>query len=170
MRRIGLVAILTTLALLVAGCGDDDEGTVAQESDSPGEPESTEEESASPVVELQETPLGEILVDAEGRTLYVFTNDSPGESTCAEACADLWPPVEAPSELAAGEGVDEALVGTITRSDGASQLTYADAPLYRYSKDEAPGDTNGQNVGGVWFVVGADGKPITAPAASGASY
>ncbi|MPV38081.1 COG4315 family predicted lipoprotein [Georgenia subflava] len=109
-------------------------------------------------LELAETDLGQILVDGEGMTLYLFTNDSPGTSVCEGDCLVAWPPLE--GEVGAGEGVDQALVGTIERSDGSIQASYNDWPLYYWQNDTAPGDTTGQGVNEVWYVIGADGEAI----------
>jgi predicted lipoprotein with Yx(FWY)xxD motif len=111
---------------------------------------------------LADTDLGEILVDGAGMTLYMFTNDSPDTSVCEGDCLVAWPPLE--GEPTAGTGVDEALLGSIERGDGTTQATYNHWPLYYWQNDTAPGDTTGQNVNEVWFVLGADGEPImTAP-------
>lgn len=96
--------------------------------------------------------LGTFLVDAKGMTLYLYTKDSPGVSVCKDACLDAWPPLLANGEPQAGEGVTGSL-GTITRDDGSVQVTYNDLPLYYYITDVNPGDTTGQGVGGVWYVV-----------------
>lgn len=96
--------------------------------------------------------LGTFLVDEKGMTLYLFTKDSPGVSNCKEACLDAWPPLLTEGEPLAGEGVTGKL-GTITRDDGTVQVTYDDMPLYYYVSDVEPGDTTGQGVGGVWYVV-----------------
>jgi len=111
-----------------------------------------------------DTDLGTILVDAEGFTLYVFTNDTGGESSCDESCAATWPPVPGDSEI--GSDLDAAMFGTTTRGDGSEQLTVNDMPLYRYAPDSAPGDTNGQGVGGVWFVVDTSGAMVEGPEAN----
>lgn len=112
-----------------------------------------------------ETELGTILVDPEGFTLYIFTNDTGGESTCNEGCIENWPAV--PGDTTIGSDLDASLFGTTTRADGSEQLTVNEMPLYRYAPDAAPGDTNGQGVGGVWFVVDTEGNIIeTAPEAS----
>lgn len=111
-----------------------------------------------------ETDLGTILVDPEGFTLYIFTNDTEGESTCNEGCIENWPAV--PGDTAIGSDLDAAMFGTTTRADGTEQLTVNGMPLYRYTPDGAPGDVNGQGVGGVWFVVGTDGNMIEGPEAS----
>jgi predicted lipoprotein with Yx(FWY)xxD motif len=96
--------------------------------------------------------VGAFLTDAKGMTLYLFTPDTkPGESACTDQCAENWPPLEASDAMALPEGVPGEL-GTIERSDGATQVTYNDIPLYYFSKDQAPGDVNGQGAGGVWFV------------------
>jgi predicted lipoprotein with Yx(FWY)xxD motif len=99
--------------------------------------------------------LGDFLVNYEGLTLYLFTNDEPGVSNCAEECAENWPPftVQATDPLVAGNGVMGEL-GTIERADnGRFQVTYNGMPLYFWNEDAAPGDTNGQGLGDVWFVV-----------------
>lgn len=97
--------------------------------------------------------LGNYLVASNGMTLYYFTKDAPGVSNCSGACAVNWPPYTgSTSDVLAGDGI-AGTVSTITRADGTTQLTYNGAPLYFWSKDAKPGDTTGQNIGGVWFVV-----------------
>ncbi|MFD1515462.1 hypothetical protein [Halomarina rubra] len=102
---------------------------------------------------------GEFLADAEGMALYLFTNDEGGESTCYDGCAETWPPLTVEGEPSAGEGVDADL-GTTERRDGAMQVTAGGVPLYYYAPDESPGDTTGQGVGGVWFLLAPDGAAI----------
>jgi predicted lipoprotein with Yx(FWY)xxD motif len=96
---------------------------------------------------------GSYLVGPTGHALYVFTQDSAGTSNCSGDCASAWPPlvVEPGETSTAGEGVTGTLA-TIERSDGSVQVTYDDAPLYYFASDEAPADTNGEGVGGVWFL------------------
>lgn len=85
--------------------------------------------------------FGEILIDAEGFTLYSFGLDRDGVSICYEHCAHTWPPDLVEGDPVAGEGVDPALLGTTVRDDDTRQLTYNALPLYRCSSDTAPGDT-----------------------------
>jgi predicted lipoprotein with Yx(FWY)xxD motif len=108
-----------------------------------------------------ESDLGTILVDGEGRTLYLFTNDSPGVSNCEGGCLAAWPPLLGEPE--AGTGADGALLGTLVRDDGTTQVTYNDWPLYYWAQDAAPGETTGQGVNDVWWVVSPEGEPIGAP-------
>lgn len=107
---------------------------------------------------VAETSVGEHLVDAEGNTLYLFLPDEQGDSTCYNACASTWPPLAGPID--AGDGVDADLIGTTTRDDGTEQVTYNGWPLYYYAPDSEPGDTNGQGVNDVWFVIDAAGESI----------
>lgn len=152
MRRF--LALIAACALLLAACGDDGD-----------EPEAGGDDQQEPVaaaIEVASSSLGEILVDPGGMTLYMFVPDQQqeGEPTCYDECADTWPPLEDAGELAAGEGLDQSLLGTVERTDHTTQVTYNDLPLYRFSGDEAAGDTNGQGLNDVWWVVSADGDPV----------
>jgi predicted lipoprotein with Yx(FWY)xxD motif len=109
--------------------------------------------------------FGTVLVGANGNTLYAFTKDVDGVSTCFDACAAAWPAVTVTEGFAPPAGVDPALVTTVDRPDGTKQLKIGKWPLYFYAGDGAPGETNGQGVGGVWFVEGADGALIKGDAA-----
>jgi predicted lipoprotein with Yx(FWY)xxD motif len=113
-------------------------------------------------VQVAETGLGPIMVGPEGMTLYMFANDGPGESACYDSCATTWPPFLVEDGAVAGEGVDPSLLGTTERTNGDLQLTYNGMPLYYYAPDSAPGDTNGQGIGGVWYVVNPAGEAVTA--------
>ncbi|MFJ2022206.1 SCO0930 family lipoprotein [Streptomyces sp. NPDC087897] len=113
--------------------------------------------------------LGRVLTDSEGFTLYRFDRDraNPPEATCEDACVETWPVVAADDATAAA-GTDAALLGEVTRADGTSQLTVGGWPMYRYAKDTAPGQINGQGVGGTWFAAAPDGKKAARNADSAA--
>jgi predicted lipoprotein with Yx(FWY)xxD motif len=104
-------------------------------------------------VQVATGSVGTYLTAVGGMTLYVFKNDSAGKSTCSGQCASNWPPFEVSpgNTVTAGTGVSGKL-GTITRDDGTTQVTYNDAPLYYFAADKAAGDTTGQGIGNVWFV------------------
>lgn len=108
----------------------------------------------------QNDELGEFLVDAEGMTLYMFTKDTENVSNCYDDCATAWPPVLTEGEPTVGEGLDAALVSTTERTDGTVQVTYGGWPLYLWVQDAAPGDTTGQDVGEVWYVVSPAGEIV----------
>jgi predicted lipoprotein with Yx(FWY)xxD motif len=116
----------------------------------------------------EDAKLGKILVDAKGMTLYVFDKDEKDKSNCTGNCLINWPALtvkDEKEELTAGEGVTGKL-GVIERDDGTYQVTIDGMPLYYYAKDAKAGDTTGQGVGDVWWVVGADGAKITTMAAA----
>ncbi|CAN5132218.1 lipoprotein [soil metagenome] len=125
--------------------------------------------AAAATVEVADTSLGSVLADADGRTLYVFDNDTDGESSCYDDCATNWPPLVTQGDPAAGEGADGGLLGTTERTDGTTQVTYGGLPLYYFAADQAAGDVNGQAVGEVWWVVSPEGEPITGTASDTAS-
>jgi predicted lipoprotein with Yx(FWY)xxD motif len=113
--------------------------------------------------------LGNILTDSQGKTLYVFLRDTPNASSaCYNRCATTWPPLLiTEGNPIAGEGVNGNLLGVLERTDGSRQVLYNGWPLYYYATDANPGDTNGQGVGSVWFVLNldAEGTPAPLPAA-----
>lgn len=115
-------------------------------------------EATSAAISVANGPLGDILVDADGSTLYLFIPDGQGESTCYDQCETNWPPLT--GEISAGDGLDAALLGSSTRTDGSEQVTYNGWPLYYFAGDAAPGDTNGQGINDIWFVVSPAGEAI----------
>jgi predicted lipoprotein with Yx(FWY)xxD motif len=104
--------------------------------------------------------LGKILVGDKGMTLYMFTIDDPGQSNCDAECLAKWPPLLTQGNPTLGEGVDASLVGSATLPDGSKIVTYNKMPLYYWVKDTKPGDTTGQGVGEVWYVVSPLGKVV----------
>lgn len=115
--------------------------------------------ASGPIVDLGSTDLGDVLVDANGLSLYGFTNDVDGLPTCDDACADAWPPIIVESaELP--EGLDPEIYSVVERNDGSFQLKAGIWPLYLFAGDAAPGDSNGQGSGDVWFLVTPDGGLI----------
>jgi predicted lipoprotein with Yx(FWY)xxD motif len=145
MRRTRLTAlagVAAALGLALAGC----DGTGLTAGSAP----------TTKLAAARSGSLGLVVTDAEGRTLYRFDEDDtePPKSNCAGDCATQWPAalVFDRREVAL-EGVDQRLVGTVTRADGSIQLTLAGSPLYRFAGDTRPGETLGQGVGGTWFAV-----------------
>jgi predicted lipoprotein with Yx(FWY)xxD motif len=106
----------------------------------------------STVMVAEDPELGEFLTDAEGMTLYLFTNDTEGASTCEGDCLVNWPAFVAEEPLTLPEGVPGELT-LIERPDGSPQVAYNGMPLYYYIDDVAPGDVTGQGKGEVWYVV-----------------
>lgn len=121
---------------------------------------SSSSSAAAVTVNVAETSLGKVLVDAKGMTLYMFTKDANGESACYDQCAQNWPPLIVADKASAGTGADATLLGTTKRKDGSLQVTYKSMPLYYFAKDKAAGDVMGQGVGSVWYVLGASGDVI----------
>lgn len=155
LRRAAMLAVFP---LLLAACSGGD-GANDEGSNGPTAGTITEPAQDATVV-VQDSDLGQIVVDAEGRTLYVLFADKNGKSTCYDDCEATWPPLTVDGEPS-GDGVDAELLGTTERDDGTSQVTLNDQPLYYFASDEAPGDMNGQGIGDVWYVVSADGEAIT---------
>lgn len=171
-RSPRVLGALLTLALLAA-CGDDgeEEATTATSAaptesqsggayDAPDATDTTAAGEEQAAVEVIESDLGQILA-SDGRTLYLFMPDDAGAPTCYDDCAAAWPPLLAAGEVVVGETLDGTLFGTVPRDDGGEQVTVDGWPLYFFANDAAPGDHNGQGVGGVWFVVGPDGVPLS---------
>jgi predicted lipoprotein with Yx(FWY)xxD motif len=117
---------------------------------------------------ISKSSLGTIVVDSKGMTAYTFDEDSPGSGTsaCTGECADEWSAITASSDTPKVDGVT-GRVGTITGTDGAKQVTLEGMPLYTYHHDSDVGDTEGQGVDKVWWVVSPAGERITITADTG---
>jgi predicted lipoprotein with Yx(FWY)xxD motif len=114
---------------------------------------------AGATVAVAESSLGEILVDGDGMTLYMFAPDNAGPSTCTDQCLEAWPALPGPAT--AGAGVDATLLATAARpDDGSAQATCNGWPLYHFVQDGAPGDVNGQGANDVWYVLDATCTPV----------
>jgi predicted lipoprotein with Yx(FWY)xxD motif len=112
-------------------------------------------------VDIGKTSLGSVLVGGTGRTLYLWEADRGDKSTCDTACASAWPPLTTHGNPSAGHAVVASKLGTTRRSDGALQVTYNRHPLYYFSGDTGPGQTNGQGslgFGAKWEVITAAGN------------
>ena len=167
--RAGALAIASSLFVLLAACSAGGAGSVAptavpttNPTANPTDSPTTAPSEPAPsglVIQVADSTLGQILSDGDGNTVYLFTPDSANTSTCATGCIDTWPPVSPAdgASVSAGDGVT-ATLGTITRDDGTVQVTVNELPIYYFAGDTAAGQTNGQNVGGKWYVVGADGS------------
>ncbi len=162
-RRMTLLAapLVLVVALAIAGCGGGNDNVKASAPAASATPANSTGGSAT--IGVRTGDIGTFLVDSQGRTLYLFEKDKGSMSSCSGACASSWPPAPTKGRPKAGSGVDSALLGTTTRSDGVTQVTYAGHPLYRYAGDTAPGDTNGEGLndfGGGWDVVAPSGQKI----------
>jgi predicted lipoprotein with Yx(FWY)xxD motif len=119
--------------------------------------------TASSALAVRRTQLGRTLVDARGRTLYLFEADRPNLSNCSNACLSVWPALTTQHRPGARGGAVASKIGTIPARGGKRQVTYAGRPLYYYVGDRKPGDTNGQGLnqfGAKWYVLSPAGKKI----------
>jgi predicted lipoprotein with Yx(FWY)xxD motif len=166
-------AVIPLTALAVAACGGG--GTAATAAPAPTPAKTAPTPTKTTAVRVASSSLGSILVDSQGRTLYLFKADSAIKSACAGACATAWPPLLANGKPTVGAGLSASKLGTITRSGGQRQVTYNGHPLYTFVMDTKPGDTTGQGVvafGASWFAVSPAGnqistaKPAPKPAAT----
>ena len=177
MRTRTLAAPLLGLTLVLAACSSSGGGAAATAapsaapaseapaSEAPSESAAAESPSESaaaggPSVNLGDTSLGSVLVDGDGKTLYIFTADTGGKSVCNGECAAAWPPLLGDAAPTLGTGLTATDFTTITRDDGATQIAFFGMPLYYFAADAAAGDVKGQALNDKWYVIGADGAPI----------
>ena len=159
-------AAVPLAAVVLAGCGGASTGSAASPTTANGRP--------ATVGIANDANLGKILVDSQGRTLYLFQKDDGTKSACYGACATAWPPLRANGKPTIGDGASASLVATTARSDGKPQVTYGGHPLYLYQGDQKPGDANGQGLtafGGGWFTLSPAGNQVAAKSSgSGGGY
>jgi predicted lipoprotein with Yx(FWY)xxD motif len=169
MRRTSLMAVI---AVALAGCG-----SAAQKPTASATTTSSATTTATaaakvvkhkphrpPTVRVVHTAYGRALADTRGFALYLFTHDRSPRSTCYDNCAAAWPPyIVRRRPLTAGRGTHSSQLGSVRRSDGRLQVTYAGHPLYYYVGDKKPGQVLCQAVtefGGTWYVVAPNGHAI----------
>ena len=157
-----LVAAVALAGLLVAGCGSSDSSSSTTAATAATTTAASTSGGGAATIDVADNPdLGKILTDADGNTVYLFEKDENGMSNCSGGCAAEWPPVTTSGSAKAGSGADDSLLGTVKRDDGSEQVTYDDHPLYTYSGDTKPGDTNGNGLelyGAEWYAMTPDGS------------
>jgi predicted lipoprotein with Yx(FWY)xxD motif len=166
---LAALAAVALVALIVAGCGGGDDDGGGGNSSSSAPPPKAKNGSKPGTVDVASSSFGNILVDSQGRTIYLFQKDTGTKSTCSGACATQWPPVRVNGKPTAGSGVNASMLGTTPRSDGSPQVTYNGHPLYLFVGDSSPGDTNGEGInafGAAWYVESPAGNAITSQSAS----
>ncbi|HET7466892.1 MAG TPA: hypothetical protein VFL29_09500 [Candidatus Dormibacteraeota bacterium] len=166
-KKVALISVFAAATMAAAACGSSSSayGTpyaspVATSSPAPAPTAS----AGGTVINVASTRLGTILVDGSGRTLYLFVADKGTSSVCYGQCATYWPPVLTKGSPSAGAGVDAALLGTTSRSDGTVEVTYGGHPLYYFITDKKAGDVTGQGIngfGGPWYVVAPSGMQVS---------
>lgn len=158
---VGAAALLiTVLSLTACGNGDDESPLAAR-------PKQPDGETAT--IGVANSGLGEILVDSQGRTLYLFKKDSGAMSACFRECARDWPPLRTGGKPTVGSGVKAALVATTARADGQPEVTYNGHPVYLFEGDDKAGDTNGQGLtafGGEWLALSPTGNEVSKQSSS----
>jgi predicted lipoprotein with Yx(FWY)xxD motif len=145
LNIVGVALVLIAAAALVAGGA----GAASQ--------------TSRATIKVRTVSLGKILVDAQGRTLYLFEKDKRGKSACYGQCAKFWPPVLTSAKPKAGTGAKASLLGMTRRKNGTEQVTYAGHPLYRFLEDKRAGQTKGEATkffGAEWYVLAPSGKKI----------
>jgi predicted lipoprotein with Yx(FWY)xxD motif len=168
LRTLGVGLPLAGVVMLVAACSSPSSSSSAATSTSTG-PTATPTASAAPsstasgstasgstlALKTASGKAGIWLTNSAGRALYVYTKDKGTTSECYGACATAWPPLTTTGKVTiSGKYVVPKDLGFTTRSNGTKQVTYGGHPLYYFKGDTGPGQTNGQGVGGVWFLVG----------------
>jgi predicted lipoprotein with Yx(FWY)xxD motif len=158
--RIPILLGGVLFALALAACSNGPSGSGYGGGNTAAGGPGTQGGSSAATVKVTKGSLGPMLVDAQGRTLYVFSSDATGTSTCYGDCATTWPALTTKGAPKAGSGLMAGALGTMARTDGSTQVTIDGHPVYTFSGDTAPGDTNGEGFGGLWFVASPSGAPL----------
>jgi predicted lipoprotein with Yx(FWY)xxD motif len=174
-RMFSLAALTVVGALVLAACGgsgSSSSGTSTSSGGSstpsygaakPSTSNTSNSSGAASAVSTKTSSLGTFLVDANGRTLYLWDADHSSMSTCTAACAQAWPPLTTTATPKASGAVKASLLGTTKRPDGSREVTYAGHPLYTFAGDTQPGQTTGEGSNGFgapWWVVTPAGKAL----------
>jgi predicted lipoprotein with Yx(FWY)xxD motif len=148
--------VLLATAALLAACGGG--GGDNKETKKRSAPATTAAATGPATVKTGQTGIGTVLVDADGKTLYLFANDQGTTSAVPANIAQAWPPLTVTGSPVAGPGLDKSKLGTAPQPDGQTFVTYNGHLLYRFSGDASAGQTNGHKLGNIWYAVTATGE------------
>jgi predicted lipoprotein with Yx(FWY)xxD motif len=176
VRKPLLMLLAPAIALLAAGCGSSSTTSTKSSASTPAASSTSSTPAAGAVqISTRTLPgLGSVVVNAQGRTLYMFAPDKAKKVTCVGACAAVWPPLALSSgqkPVVSGQA-KSSLVGSDPNPAGGRTVTYAGWPLYTYVTDTSPGTARGQAInlnGGLWDVIAPSGKVITKKASTSTS-
>jgi predicted lipoprotein with Yx(FWY)xxD motif len=159
-------ALIPLTAVALASCGGGGNGNANNATAASPAPKTSSGKPAT--VGVENSSLGKVLDDSQGRTLYLFQRDNGTKSACSGACATNWPPLRSANPTV-GSGANDSMIGTTKRSDGKPQVTYNGHPLYTFKGDSSAGATSGQGInafGGLWYAVSPAGQQVTGSASS----
>lgn len=159
-RGVMVASVVAGLALVACSNGGSGSGSGGNGGAAGNGGGSAGASGGSATVAVTKGSLGQMLVDQQGRTLYLRLSDTSDKSTCYSGCASTWPALTVSGMPNAGAGVQAAMLGTTSRTDGSTQVTFAGHPLYVYAGDSSAGQTNGEGLDDVWYVVSPKGTPI----------
>jgi predicted lipoprotein with Yx(FWY)xxD motif len=172
-RAAGFGVPLAAVAILVAACGSTPAASAPSTSTTTVAPPPSSQTSTAPATTSAVGPTmtlttetggyGVWLADQTGRTLYIRTSDQGTTSSCYGACMTAWPPLLTAGPVAVSGAAVAGDVGTATRTDGTTQITYAGHPLYYFATETSPGQVKGLGAQGVWFLVAPTGTMIKPP-------
>jgi predicted lipoprotein with Yx(FWY)xxD motif len=157
------IAVVTIAAAAIAAI-------LLTRSSTPAAPRAATPAAAAPSVRVARTKLGRILVNGQGRTLYLYMKDRGTKSACSRRCAQVWPPATVSGAPTAGPGVAAAKLTTARGAGNRRQLVYNGHPLYTLTADVRPGQINGEGFLGTWYVVSAAGNRIGKLTHSSSAY
>jgi predicted lipoprotein with Yx(FWY)xxD motif len=157
------VAMFVVALTLGGGTGNANKGAQTGSASYGGTSAKPSPAAAATAIDVRKTPLGKILVDGNGRTLYLFEADKPNMSNCSGPCLSIWPAFTSNGKPQAKGGAVASKIGTVANGTGEQQVTYNGHPLYYYAADKKPGDATGEGLnqfGAIWDVIGTNGNGI----------
>jgi len=167
-RTLFLTAALAATAMVLAACSNDSTTPPAGGGTTTSSSGGTM--SAATVQVADNGTYGKILTDGQGNTLYLFEQDQGTKSACATGCSSTWHALTVSGgQPSAGDGANTSLVGVAKQADGSMQVTYNGHLVYTYTGDSTAGDTNGEGISGVWFVVSPSGSAVQQAMSGGSS-
>ena len=176
-RRLLLGGLALGAAVTVAACGSSSSSSGAAAGSSSSATAGASSAAAVTISAKTVPGVGSVLVDGQGRTLYLLTSEKGGKITCtaSNGCTEAWPEIVLASgttAATAGSGVQSSLLGTVKDASGDLEVTYNGWPLYTFSGDSGPGVAKGEgisNFGGTWYVLNSSGNPVTSSQSSSTS-